>query len=48
MEVVFTDTHDTLLDGRYLILRRLGQGAFGEVFLTRHVGLGVYLSLIHI
>lgn len=41
MEVVFTDTHDTLLDGRYLILRRLGQGAFGEVFLTRHVGLGV-------
>lgn len=45
MEVVFTDTHDTLLDGRYLILRRLGQGAFGEVFLTRHVGLGVYRAV---
>lgn len=39
--MVFTDTQDTLLDGRYLILRRLGQGAFGEVFLTRHMGLGV-------
>ena len=41
MEVVFTVTHNTLLDGKYLILDKLGQGAYGEVFLTRHTGLGV-------
>lgn len=34
-------THNTLLDGKYLILDKLGQGAYGEVFLTRHTGLGV-------
>ena len=45
MEVVFTDTQNTLLDGKYLILDRLGQGAYGEVFLTRHTGLGVYRAV---
>ena len=40
MEVVFTDTSSTILDGRYLILSKLGQGAYGEVFLTRHITLG--------
>ena len=39
--MVFTDTQSTLLDGKYLILSKLGQGAYGEVFLTRHTGLGV-------
>ena len=45
MEVVFTDTQNTLLDGKYLILDKLGQGAYGEVFLTRHTGLGVYRAV---
>lgn len=45
MEVVFTDTQNTLLDGKYLILSKLGQGAYGEVFLTRHTGLGVYRAV---
>lgn len=43
--MVFTDTRDTLLDGKYLILGKLGQGAYGEVFLTKHTGLGVFRAI---
>lgn len=43
-EAVFTDT-ESVLDGKYIILRMLGRGAYGEVFLTEHKSLHVYRAV---
>ena len=36
---------ESFMDGRYKVLRRLGEGAYGEVFLTEHTALGVQRAI---
>lgn len=39
------DNMESFMDGRYRILRKLGEGTYGEVFLTEHTGLGVLRAI---